>query len=212
MNCGQYLLAALAVAVSGQAAIFELDLGPVNGSGAGIHGANYTNPRATFGSGGEMNTRDPLAAGISYNSTTKVLSLSIGWGEEYGFTDLSGIPTMLEIGGPVSVHGTEGNSIYAIYPSHPGFIGESTRAGTFIYDIPLEPTPLGNSYALDQQESDLLGGLWYLNLRTTSFAGGEIRGQMQLTPVPEPETYALMAGLGLVGFAAYRRYRLRPSA
>jgi hypothetical protein len=44
----------------------------------------------------------------------------------------------------------------------------------------------------------------YLNVHTSSFPGGEIRGL--LAPVPEPETYALMlAGLALVGWAAKQR-------
>lgn len=54
----------------------------------------------------------------------------------------------------------------------------------------------------------LIGGLdngtAYLNIHTSTFPGGEIRGFLHA--VPEPETYALMAaGLGLVGWAAARR-------
>ncbi|MCC6535526.1 MAG: CHRD domain-containing protein [Burkholderiales bacterium] len=53
------------------------------------------------------------------------------------------------------------------------------------------------------------GNLAYFNIHTTSFNGGEIRGF--LAPVPEPQTYPLMAaGLGLVGWAAARR-RVRPA-
>jgi hypothetical protein len=49
-----------------------------------------------------------------------------------------------------------------------------------------------------------LAGTAYLNIHTSSVSGGEIRAF--LVPVPEPETYALMlAGLGLVGWAARRR-------
>lgn len=48
--------------------------------------------------------------------------------------------------------------------------------------------------------------LFYLNLHTTVYGGGEIRGQ--LAPVPEASTYAMMlGGLGLVGFMAARRRR-----
>jgi len=45
---------------------------------------------------------------------------------------------------------------------------------------------------------------------TRDGAGSNFNGQLVLTPVPEPETYALMlAGLGVVGFVAARR---RPRA
>jgi hypothetical protein len=49
----------------------------------------------------------------------------------------------------------------------------------------------------------------YLNLHTSAASGGVPGGEIRtflLAPVPEPETYALMlAGLGLVGWAASRR-------
>ena len=56
----------------------------------------------------------------------------------------------------------------------------------------------------------LLGGMGtgkaYLNIHTQSVPGGEIRGFLQLAPVPEPGSYALMlAGLGLIGWTAKRR-------
>jgi len=48
------------------------------------------------------------------------------------------------------------------------------------------------------------GGQAYLNLHTSIFPGGEIRGF--LAPVPEPETYALkLAGLGITALAIRRR-------
>ena len=54
----------------------------------------------------------------------------------------------------------------------------------------------------------LLAGKAYLNIHTSTFGSGEIRAFLNLAPVPEHETYALMiAGLGLLGFAARSRPR-----
>ena len=44
----------------------------------------------------------------------------------------------------------------------------------------------------------------YLNIHTSTYPAGEIRG---FFAVPEPGTYALIAGLGLVGFGVVRRSR-----
>ena len=40
------------------------------------------------------------------------------------------------------------------------------------------PPVVGNAVLNPLQVSDLLNGLWYLNLHTTTFGGGEIRGQV----------------------------------
>ena len=57
--------------------------------------------------------------------------------------------------------------------------------------------------------NDVLGvGSYYLQVggNVLSTSGARFDGNISLSPVPEPETYAMMlAGLGLVGFAARRR-------
>ncbi len=59
-------------------------------------------------------------------------------------------------------------------------------------------TDLG-SYTVAQQISDLESGLWYINVQSTLFFEGEIRGQI----VPEPSTLVL-ASLALIGLFAGR--------
>ena len=71
--------------------------------------------------------------------------------------------------------------------------------------IPFTPavtanTLIGSSAPLSALfESELLGQLWYINIHSTAFPGGEIRGQV----VPEPGTFALL-GLGLTALALRR--------
>ncbi len=64
---------------------------------------------------------------------------------------------------------------------------------------------VGNMMISPAQAADLLNNLWYLNLHTQAFTGGEIRGQVL---VPEAGTLSLI-GLALVtaGFFGRRQGR-----
>lgn len=59
---------------------------------------------------------------------------------------------------------------------------------------------IGSQIITAAQEADVLAGLWYVNIHSQTFPGGEIRGQV----VPEPMTVML---LGLGGLALLRKRR-----
>jgi hypothetical protein len=56
--------------------------------------------------------------------------------------------------------------------------------------------------ANETQESELLSNLWYINIHTTNFGGGEIRGQVQVVPIPAA---VWLFGSGLLGLVALAR-------
>ena len=60
---------------------------------------------------------------------------------------------------------------------------------------------IGSTTISGAQETDLLAGLWYINIHTDAFPGGEIRGQVNVVPVPAAVWLFGSGLLGLVGVA-----------
>lgn len=96
-----------------------------------------------------------------------------------------------------------------------GLLGPQTGAhihgpATFGVNAPvLIPFALGSPISFETtltaaQADQVLSGLWYVNIHSTVFPGGEIRGQ--IVPVPEPSTYAI-AGAAVLGLLVWRRRR-----
>lgn len=75
-------------------------------------------------------------------------------------------------------------------------------------NIPVLTSPsLGMTTLVDAQVADLLNNLWYINIHTAAFPGGEIRGQVIqaiATPIPIPAALGLF-GAGLASLAFLRR-------
>ncbi len=60
-------------------------------------------------------------------------------------------------------------------------------------DFNVNPTS-GTAVLTNEQIDQLLAGLWYVNIHTSEFPGGEIRGQvLALTPIPLPGAVWLLA-------------------
>lgn len=95
-----------------------------------------------------------------------------------------------------------------------GPAGVGTNAGVL---FPFAGVPAATSGSIPEQTfaitptqvTELQDGLFYMNVHTATFPGGEIRGQ--LTVVPEPSTWALL-GLGLAGVAWRLRRKKAPVA
>jgi hypothetical protein len=116
------------------------------------------------------------SASITLDTGTNQMSWNITWSG-----GLLGTPTAMHFHGPALTNQNAG-----------------VQVGTGIAGPPV----IGNAILSAPQAADLLAGLWYLNLHTSAFPGGEIRGQV--LAVPEPGTMTLVA-VGLVGMAARRR-------
>ena len=61
---------------------------------------------------------------------------------------------------------------------------------------------IGSATISSGQAADLLAGLWYINIHSTVSPGGEIRGQVQVVPIPAA---AWLFGSALIGLAGIKR-------
>lgn len=101
-------------------------------------------------------------------------------------------------------YSTDGNSYSAVATISSGSTSGTIATSFATSGILTLPTVTGLDFATDAYLRVTFSG-------ATSTAGNNrwdnIQFNASAVPVPEPETYALMAGIGLVGFAFWRRVR-----
>ena len=122
----------------------------------------YENNNIVLSGAQEVPANPSTATGsvqASYNQATKTLTYKVIW------SGLSGNATMGHI------HGTGGPGVIA--GAIQTFTGLSlTAAGSFGGTVFMD--------GLKFKEEELLAGLYYVNIHTTLYTGGEIRGQIVL--------------------------------
>jgi hypothetical protein len=179
------LVALLAALTNALAATIPFDLSPAGTDRAiGLSGANEVPPNATEATGGE------LGSGIFYDDGLNQLTLRVGYGDLAGFTDLSSSLSGVHIHtAPVGVPGP------VVIDLAPFTIELTPRSGLITGTLNLS----------DGQEVDLMAGRDYINIHSTLFPDGEIRGQ--LIPIPEPQHVTMMALLGFLLLAGIQTFR-----
>lgn len=136
---------------------------------------------------------------------------------ETTFSGLLGNVTAAHIHGPTAVAGTGTAGVMTMTPTFTGFpLGATFGTYSQTFDMTLSSsynaafvTANGGtvSGALNALNAAIQDGKSYLNIHTSSFPGGEIRGF--LTPVPEPS--ALLMGTAAAGLLTLRRRRSQPA-
>lgn len=167
---------------------------------ATLNGPSEAPPNASPGTG---------TATFSYDSVAHTLAIDVT------FSGLTGTTSAAHIHAPTAVAGTGTASVATQVPNFTGFpLGVTSGSYSQSFDLTLTSSynstfVSNNGGTASSAEAALFsainGGKAYLNIHTSTFGGGEIRGF--LTPVPEPAETAALTG-GLIGaFALFRRHR-----
>ncbi len=125
------------------------------------------------------------------------------------FSGLTGNTTAAHIHGLTAVPLTGTAGVMTVTPSFTGFpLGVTSGTYSFSYDMTQASSynasfvtaQGGLSNAYNAFQLGLNSGRTYLNIHTSTFGGGEIRGFL----VPEPTTLGLLGGVSLVTLARRR--------
>jgi hypothetical protein len=150
---------------------------------------------------------------VTFDATTHVLEVNVA------FSGLTGETTAAHIHCCTATPGSGTAGVATETPTFGSFpLGVSSGAYTNTYDTSLPAswsaaflsanggTTAGAEAAFT---AGLNSGLAYLNIHSDDYPGGEIRGFLaQITPVPEPASYAMLA-LGLPAVLTIARRRSR---
>lgn len=121
-------------------------------------------------------------AEVTLDTNTNLLTWDVS------YQDMLGTLTMAHFHGPAAIG--ENNSVLVnMFPT------TGSNFGTIV----------GSTTVTDTVRDHILAGMTYINLHSSVHGGGELRGQV----IPEPGTYALLAGILAMGGALYWRRRRR---
>lgn len=166
---------------------FNLDF--QGNAGFGLLPGNEVPPASSSAFGGET------GGGITYDDVTNMLSI------EFNFTGLTGGGLINAGDGGIHIHNAGSTDPFnnnggIVFNLNSGFanVAENATSGSIDLDITLS----------EVQEGELLNGQYYVNIHSGAFNGGELRGNLVVSTIPEPTSATLLA-LGLVGLAIRRK-------
>lgn len=164
-------------------------------AGDGLLPGNIDPPTSSTGSGGIG------SLGIFLDTDSNIISIDIAWGSENGFSDLTGEATLLHLHGPTAslppFNFGETNMNLIINLGNSLNFNSSASGGGLIDQF----------FLSNQEEEYLLSGRTYINVHTSMYPMGEIRGYLlPVNAIPEPGTATLVA-LSLITLLLNRRHR-----
>jgi hypothetical protein len=151
----------LAFGLSAQADLIKFQLSPAGtDAGVGLSPSNTVPPATgSTGSGGA------IASGIAFDPDSRTLFIAVGYGSAAGFTDLTApeATSHIHFGGP----GTNGNVQIDLHSIHYPATNPAS-GGVFVGSVLVDSNDVPN----------LLAGLLYLDIHTSNYFSGELRGQL----------------------------------